>query len=497
MKLVPRLIFFSLILASCSEENHFFKMATPVKVSKPPAEPPPPEPPPKPPLRLPRPPLQLPLPPPPPPPPQPITETFIQWEQREEVLLQKNVERVGEGGSIDILWVIDDSRSIPRHRSNKFTNNLDPFIEHFLSFDRDFQMAVIASRDLCTNNPDRGNGRLTSQQAKQDKANFLSLFKRAIEDVLLRTPSINCVQSFFTAGKQFFKAHPNWRREGSKLIIINVSDQDDVSACYTDRSANAYDHVNFNRICSIHYAPHTWKSNTPGCVSASYENHPSVKEYADKMKLLGGEVYSITHLQAKDWAFHCGYYGGRLEKATELTGGVKGDLLGDYNVLFNKFASSILVTNFMLSRRVDDSEKKFLVIAVNGRELNKSDWNYHKVSNTITFDIVLAQGDKVKVSLRGIPNRSFTLKHKVDPSKIGIIKVKVKGNIVPSTNRWEYKKGTSSIFFIKLEHAPSVGSRIEVTYYKASPSNSPSEIIHPSSIEGESNEFISPVGSSD
>ena len=289
---------------------------------------------------------------------------------------------------IDILWVVDNSSSM-QNEQDGLADNFETFITEFVGVETiDFKMGIITT-DSYTNlvppNPSgydpsdssQDNVELTLAAAQRDKTFFIDNFKEKIKVGI--TGHSN--EKGFHQTRYFLKYNgpscgssptcitPPWVREGAYMIVIYVSDSND------------------NSIRSLGNTVADWVQ--------------LFKSYKTNSSLL--KIYSIITTDVDSDLF-----GVRYKQASEMAGGLVGDIAGSFTAVLNDFSANIrrLARSFALANVPGDATS--MVVRVNGVLVEAANWSYDPDTRTLRFHegAVPQSGETIKVSFP-VPTKSI------------------------------------------------------------------------------------------
>lgn len=319
-----------------------------------------------------------------------------------------------QDAKIDVLWVIDNSGSMATSQQN-LTDNFSSFIDKFTGKGLDFQIAVTTTQSylaLPVWTPYYNTAPMPSYFEGQAQ-DWIAKFRDGAPGVhsgffmiTPQTPNINDVfrmnatqgvngrgderslQSMRTSLES--SRNQGFLRQGSYLAVILVTDEDDFSHDGTqmyeryDRPLHTIDsYVQFldgitgSSPDKRRYTVNTISVNTQECLDSIYNG-------AQKIGLRVGQM-------------------------ADATGGVKGDLCGDFARELGLISESIvkLSTQFSLGDRkpIPETIKVFVngveIPNVNANPANNGGWYYDEAFNTIFFqgDVhTPPQGAEIKVT---------------------------------------------------------------------------------------------------
>ena len=363
-----------------------------------------------------------------------VEEVFSQntiGPEKEEIFSQDY------SNSVDILWVVDNTRSMQRVQTS-LANNFDSFIDIFLDQHLDiidFQMAIITTESSVNRDTEK---KLTSAGAKSNKTDFKNYFK---EKIRVGAESWNPHERGLYYSKEFIEQesekNPPWIRPDAYLMVIYISDEDDFS------NVSISDETNQNAFP----------------VESNVLKMKSYKTDPEKLKL-----FSIVSIR-DDPDHPYDSVGERYMEASRLTGGSVYDITQPFNTILNSIGTSII--NLMkapltLSRKNIDPDS--ITVYIDDVQSPQNKWTYKSEDNTLAFkaDAIPPHGSKVKVLYKvGRLLSRFSLQNTgtFSPKNINVL---VNNVDVPQTN-WSYNQSDRSIRFTE-NSIPSEGENIKVTY---------------------------------
>ena len=242
---------------------------------------------------------------------------------------------------IDILWVVDNSSSMQDEQTS-LANNFEDFITDFVDVEViDFRIAIITTESHINR---VGPNDLTLGVAQNDKQDFIDLFKEKIAVGITGLGN----ERGFTFTKKFLKLYKtSWVRNGAYLVIIYVSDENDHSVTLSDNSVSHW------------VRAFAEESGTP-------------------QSLL--KIYSIINTVSTSTGF-----GERYKLASQMAGGLVGDISGDFATVLEDFSDNImrLARSFALSFEPEDVSS--MEVRVNGALVSSSSWSYDVSTRTLEF----------------------------------------------------------------------------------------------------------------
>ena len=295
-------------------------------------------------------------------------------------LISESFSQPAISHKIDILWVIDNSSSM-QDEQDGLADNFETFITDFAYVENiDFKMGIIttdAYTNLVSPNPSsydpadssQDNVELTLAAAQRDKPFFIENFKTKIKVGI--TGHSN--EKGFQQTKNFLKYNfpsclfpspcvtPPWVREGAYMVVIYVSDSNDNS------------------------------TRVAGNTVADWVQ--LFKSYKTNSSLL--KIYSIITTDTASTLF-----GERYKQASEMAGGLVGDITGSFTTVLGDFSANIrrLARSFALSNVPEDVDS--IVVRVNGGLVDAANWSYDAYTQTLRFHegSVPQAGETIKIS---------------------------------------------------------------------------------------------------
>lgn len=290
---------------------------------------------------------------------------------------------------IDVLWIIDNSGSMLSSQQN-LANNFPAFIQSFTAKNYDFQIAVGTTQAYLASpvftpyyntnpRPSYFDGR--PQEEIAWFRNGIAGDPSGFEILTPTTPNLhqvfmkNIMQGVDGRGDErslqsmrfVLESDHNQglRRAGSFLAVVLVTDEDDFSHDGTqqyeryDRPLHPVeDYVTFldeytgSTGAGRRYSVNTISVNTQACLDSIYNGAQKI--------------------------------GVRVGQLADLTGGVKGNLCGNFANELEDIARSIaeLSTQFYLTGNPVPSSIR---VFVNGAEIPSQGWTYNEAANSIVF----------------------------------------------------------------------------------------------------------------
>ena len=257
------------------------------------------------------------------------------------------VETYTQGTSIfvDIIWIVDNSGSMHTFQ-NKLADNIGDFMNIFMAYSPDFQMAFIT-----TDWPHFQNG-LTFTQSTND----LERNVKALVNSIGNGGSAN--EKGMEMLEQALSVNASWFRRGAQLVAIFLTDEDDWSFRSPSEYAQSYDSY-YNQ--GMFY-PFAIIGDLPNGCSGAFA---------------GWDYDKLTQIYGTQWWSICA---------------------DDWGLQMEDIAMAIVNSSAYTLDHVNPKIET-ISIYINGQEV-ESGWNYIEDSNTIVFDwdSVPDEGDTVEVS---------------------------------------------------------------------------------------------------
>lgn len=265
-------------------------------------------------------------------------ETVQRWVQQNQLI-------------VDIVWVVDNSGSMGMFQS-MLGGNMELFMNLFLSYYPDFQMAFITTDQEFFAGPSIDNNTVNP-----------------VEDAVAIIDSIGVQGSGWEQGLAMMKNCMDygdcstWMRPNAILVAIFVSDEPDHSNWSSTALTMAFDSIKPNA-----FVPYGIIGDVPGgCTGPRGWNILAGMGYWEIIDHYGGDWWSICN---QDW-------GAQMEEVAE---------------------SITIQTNFPLDH--EDPVVETITVYVNGQETTRG-WIYDPTSNSVLFDstdTAPAPGDTLEVS---------------------------------------------------------------------------------------------------
>lgn len=252
-------------------------------------------------------------------------------------------QNLAKDGDVDILWVIDNSGSMEDNQQ-ALADNFNTFINHFLTKDVDFNMAITTTDGTNGKNGKMVNdsGLLSAAEAKKNKSVFINHFKKWVN---VGSNGSGIEQGLKTSKSFFDRYGSSFLRKDAYLAIVFLSDEEDQS----EKTKEEY-----------------------------LANLQKLKSSAGMVK-----AYSIVTQKNASYSRN-ETIGTRYNYISDKTNGLKGDIEGDFYKILNEmgFTISNLVDSFALAAAPYQNNVR---VYVNGVEL-ASGWSFDSVSKTVKFD---------------------------------------------------------------------------------------------------------------
>lgn len=288
---------------------------------------------------------------------------------------------------IDILWVVDNSGSMQSSQDN-IANNFRSFIQKFQQKNYDFQIGVTTSDAYLAYHYNDNNrsklkdgARLSSSVTTSSGYNIIDKFTANIESTFL----INITQGTLGSGDErafmsmqhalLNPLNSSFKRQGSYLAVIIVSDEEDFS------------HNDYQNGVSSYYFTENY--NDPKMYSVqSYVNF--LDSYTNSTATLRNYSVSSIYIPNSTCLSQLGTgrkISQRYPQLSDLTGGVKASLCGNFADSLQLISDTVLdlASVFELDR---EPIPETIVVTVNGAFVPQgatNGWTYEAAANTISF----------------------------------------------------------------------------------------------------------------
>lgn len=298
---------------------------------------------------------------------------------------------------MDILWVIDNSGSM-RPSQDELATNFGSFIQDFSSKNFDYQISVVTS-DAYRAYPAFNNGSYVwSKAAFKDGTNQTShtgvFIINPLTSNLINTFMVNITQGISGNGDerpfQSFKAaldsanpgsyNQAFRRPGSFLAIILVTDEDDFSNDTNTYLENQYNNPSLHTVASYD----SWLSTLTGSSTSARRYSVSAMTIPDQN--------CLTHIQSQPNNPGGQKIGQRVMALANLTKGAVGSLCGNFGDTLQDLADNILSasTQFYLDREPIPSSIQVFVngVSIPNEATNPAGdggWTYNAEAQSIVF----------------------------------------------------------------------------------------------------------------
>lgn len=283
---------------------------------------------------------------------------------------------------IDILWVIDNSGSMQTSQ-DQLASSFPAFINRIQSLNFDFRMGVTTS--------DAWTGQFNGNQTLFRLRDGVGATRSGIYVIDPNTPNLATV--FTTNVKQGisgngderafqsmqnvlnYAGNSDFRRPGSHLAIIVVSDEDDFSATTASNINNNYNHANLiplsnyvnflNNLAGVNdlaNGVHNWSFNTVAILDTACRDELNVS--------FGGRRVGQRYIQLSN-----------------ASGGAKTSLCDDFGSNLGLIQDTILSASsvFQLDREPIPSSIRVTVDGQSVVENSQNGWSYNATTNQIAF----------------------------------------------------------------------------------------------------------------
>jgi len=246
---------------------------------------------------------------------------------------------------VDIIWIIDNSGSMHTFQ-NKLSSNIRDFIDLFMAYSPDFQMAFIT----------------TDWPHFQENRTFTQHSPDLIREIQALVNSIGIGGSANEKGMEMLSdsisINQPWFRQGAQLVAIFLSDEDDWSTHTPSYYSGVYDSYYSQGL----FLPFAIIGDVPSGCTGAWPGH----DYYELVQIYNSQWWSICE---EDWGL-------QLEDIAMA--------------IVNSSAYTLDHVNPKIET---------IAVFVNGQEV-ESGWNYIEDSNSIVFDWGYApdEGDTVEIS---------------------------------------------------------------------------------------------------
>ncbi len=372
---------------------------------------------------------------------QKATQFSAQVQMQEFVVVSDPVDRFTQGTgsanpSLAVLWMVDNSSSM-REEQATLASNFRIFIDGFIKQGVDLKMAVITTDDHINRD---SAGKLTLQEAKLDEAGFKNHFAQVVQ---VGTNG-DLVEKGLLSTQKFFEANPSWAGEDRYLIVIYISDEDDLScpnADQTDPSCPFFVHPpvenpqNFNTAIN-YFLPK---------IQRGWPDHKFMI-----FSIVGGARES-THAQGR---------GNRYIELARRTGGASYEITKPFAHILKDLQNKVAqLIKFVLSHPAREDSIK---VTVSGVEAPSTQWDYLPEFQEIKFKQGFAPppNSQIVVSYKRKSVSEYALEFE---TREELIKEVLINGVEAPAGTWTYHIGTQSIHF-KEGFVPVAGSKIKVVY---------------------------------
>ena len=425
------------------------------------------------------------------------------FNQSKEVIKVKTIKKV------DILWSIDNSRSMGRYQE-ALADNFSLFIEDFAQKDIDFKMGIITTDSAINKDTDN---KLNSAELKKNKQSFIDDFKNKVKVGMYGS----AIERSFQMVKRFFEQNTSWNRSDALLVVIFLSDEKEgaseiivkkpvkeyTQAIVKSKGGNV-ENVRVFAICNHGMCLRfkTMAESTDGLIryfACASERACSSKDYtkssfAEISKELGESIVSnLTKLETvfplqstptdasklkvdvngtavpRDTTETEGWNYDSVANAIEFFG----NSIPSENSAIKVYEEGVVADTFCLSNSIESGEVDSLVVEVDGvtvpRDTSESNgWNYDRDNNCVEFfgGSSPAKGADVNISLPGEIDNHLCLKNKLNINHLDKVKVTKGSSVVPrdtaKNEGWDYNHQSNCLEFFG-SHALGEGEVISIS----------------------------------
>lgn len=305
---------------------------------------------------------------------------------------------VGSNGTesitkIDILWVIDNSGSMSTSQTN-LRDNFTSFINKFIANNYDFQMAVTttdayksyfypAYEAQYAQFKEKDTGvRIITKDTPDPVGVFMSNVMQGTSGSGIERALASLEESITSP------LNSGFIREDSFLAVIIVSDEDDFSTLNSyswgpngETGAELDPFYNHSNIIPVSHYYDLLQSLKPGSATSSNFNVSAMAIWDDECRDDLNDSWPGRKI------------GRRYGELVDLTGGLKGDLCGDFANDLELMSDNILTaaTEYPLDRT---PKPETIIVSMDGEIVPKASenpgpttggWTYNEVNNSITF----------------------------------------------------------------------------------------------------------------
>ncbi len=311
----------------------------------------------------------------------------------EQQVFQQN--RSSTNKVIDVLWVIDNSKSMETSQTN-LANNLDAFIGGFVQKGLSFKMAFTttdAYQSLFTGNLQLSHFRDGSDQFGHSGVPIIMNTTPNIENVFLMNARVGTAGNGDERAFQSLRetlinpGNQNFLRPDSFFSVIIISDEEDYS----------------------------WDGSTPATAQTPMPPLHPISTYINFLdsftsSLPSNRKYSVSSISIQDQACLTQLGSGRrmgvrYKELSEATNGYSGNLCSNFGDTLAKISGKILelLTSFKLNREPDIST---IQVAVDGKVIPndaQNGWTYDSAKNAIFFHGTSVPGEGQQVIINYQP----------------------------------------------------------------------------------------------
>ena len=296
-----------------------------------------------------------------------------------------------EKAKLDILWVVDGSGSMNNDKKI-LAKNFGSFIEKFLKKNVDFKLAVagvdpyleVAENEIKVGRySNESLQKLTSSYAKSNETSFKDHFTSLVKNI-----SSGVYETGLAASRMFLDVHgKKWLRKDAFLIIVYVSDEDDIAKLYPQLVKNTGFYKKRKAIHDKFLKKYFGKEIKHG---------PA--DYAQYFHSLKGDdslvrVYSIVNTNSK-----ASHYGSRYIQVAQATKGSSYNIHSNFDDALSTYSTQIFkLVNSTFALSSTPKNPKQIKVQLNG--VASSAWTYQEGSVYFSQGN-LSIGDKVNISYK-------------------------------------------------------------------------------------------------
>lgn len=288
---------------------------------------------------------------------------------------------------IDILWVIDNSGSMETSQTN-LANNFSSFINRFSALNYDFKMAVTSTDAyLAYHYNQNSRSKFKDGSGTNHSGVFvMDKFTPSLEQVFMKNITLGIngsgdERAFSSMEHTILNPlNAGFHRDGAFFAVIIVSDEDDFS------------HYDWQNGTSSYYAIKNYTDTSLFKKDRWISLLNTLTKHDPKS---GINDYSVSAIAIKDEAcrtylnnsFSGRLIGTRYFELVDATGGVKGDLCGNFADSLTQISDKVieLATTFKLDREPYESTIQVIVDGMTVPISSTNGWTYDSLNWTITF----------------------------------------------------------------------------------------------------------------